>query len=84
MTRVVSIWMDGLRGQILDKKLDFEGNVQKSKKMSENLINRLKKRRYIKSTLGGCIVEEKNNFILISKELKIRNSTRKMLYQPKI
>jgi hypothetical protein len=28
--------------------------------------------------LGGCIVEEKDNFILISKELKIR----KMQYQP--
>jgi len=43
----------------------------RSKKIS-NLIERLKKSKFTKSTLGGCIVEEKNNFILISKELKIR------------
>ena len=43
-----------------------------------NLINRLKKNRFIKSTLGGCVVQEKDNFILISRELKIR----KMTYQP--
>ncbi len=43
-----------------------------------NLINRLKKTNFIKSTLGGCIVEEKNNFILISKESRVR----KMSYQP--
>ena len=43
-----------------------------------NLISRLKKTKFIKSTLGGCIVEEKNNFILISRERKIR----KMSYQP--
>ena len=40
-----------------------------------NLIGRLKKDKLTKSTLGGCIVESKNNFILISKELKIRNKT---------
>ena len=43
-----------------------------------NLINRVKKNKFNKSTLGGCIVEEKNNFILISKESKIR----KVSYQP--
>jgi len=43
-----------------------------------NLINRAKKNKFNKSTLGGCIVEEKNNFILISKESKIR----KVSYQP--
>ena len=42
-----------------------------------NLINRMKKSKFTKSTLGGCIVEEKDNFILISKELK----TRKMSYR---
>ena len=42
-----------------------------------HLINRLKKDKFIKSTLGGCIVEKKDNFILISKELKMR----KMPYQ---
>ena len=42
-----------------------------------NLINRVKKNKFTKSTLGGCIVEEKDNFILVSKELKIR----KMSYQ---
>ena len=42
-----------------------------------NLINRLKKNGFAKSTLGGCIVEDKDNFILISKELRIK----KMTYQ---
>ena len=37
-----------------------------------NLIERLKGRKFIKSTLGGCIIEEKDNFILISKESKVR------------
>jgi len=40
-----------------------------------NLINRLKKNKFSKSTLGGCIVEEKDNSILISKELKIRKAS---------
>jgi tRNA(Ile)-lysidine synthase len=40
-----------------------------------NLINRLKKNKFAKSTLGGCIVQEKDNFILISRELKIRKAT---------
>ena len=45
-----------------------------------SLINRLKSKKFTKSTLGGCIVEIKDNFILISKEQKIR----KMLYhQPR-
>ena len=37
MAGVVSIWMDGLRGQILDKKHDFEGKVQKIPKPPESL-----------------------------------------------
>ena len=37
-----------------------------------NLINRLKSDKFAKSTLGGCIIEKKDNFILISKELKKR------------
>ena len=48
----------------------------RSKKVM-SLIDRVKKDGFSKCTLGGCIVEEKNNFILISKELKIK----KMLYQ---
>jgi len=43
-----------------------------------NLIKRMKRNKFLKSTLGGCILEQKDNFILISKELK----TRKVLYQP--
>ena len=43
-----------------------------------NLINRVKKNKFSNSTLGGCIIEKKENFILISKESK----TRKMSYQP--
>jgi len=43
-----------------------------------NLIGRAKKNKFNKSTLGGCIIEKKDNFIVISKEEKIR----KMAYQP--
>jgi hypothetical protein len=43
-----------------------------------NLINRLKGNNFTKCTLGGCILEEKNSFIMISKEVKIK----KMRYQP--
>ena len=43
----------------------------RSKKVA-NLITRLKKDKFSKSTLGGCIIEEKDNFILISKEPKVR------------
>ncbi|MDA9676769.1 tRNA lysidine(34) synthetase TilS [bacterium] len=42
-----------------------------------SLIDRLKKNKFNKSTLGGCIVEKKDNFILISKEIK----TKKMQFQ---
>jgi tRNA(Ile)-lysidine synthase len=44
-----------------------------------NLIGRLKKDKFAKSTLGGCIVEEKDNFISISKEFKMK----KIQYQLK-
>ena len=40
-----------------------------------NLIGRLKKRKFIKSTLGGCILEEKDNFISVSKELRVKKTT---------
>ena len=33
-----------------------------------NLINRLKKDNYKKSTLGGCIIEKKDDYVLIFKE----------------
>ena len=36
-----------------------------------NLINRVKKAKFKKSTLGGCIIEKKDNFIIISKEQRI-------------
>jgi len=37
-----------------------------------NLINRLKKSKFNKSTLGGCVVEKQNNSIFISKELNVK------------
>jgi len=49
----------------------------RSKKVID-LIVRLKKSKYNKSTLGGCIIEQRDNFIIISKETK----TRKTSYQP--
>tara|TARA_B100000029_G_C17500197_1_gene932379 strand:- start:404 stop:1456 length:1053 start_codon:yes stop_codon:yes gene_type:complete len=33
-----------------------------------SLINRLRKTKYSKSTLGGCIIEKKDGFFLVSKE----------------
>ena len=33
-----------------------------------NLIHRIKSKNYKKSTLGGCVVDKKNSFILISRE----------------
>ena len=33
-----------------------------------NLINRLKKANYKKSTLGGCVIEKKDDYVLIFKE----------------
>ena len=49
----------------------------RSKKIM-NLIDRVKKNKFTKSTLGGCIVEESGSFILVSKEPKLK----KMSYQP--
>tara|TARA_Y100000590_G_scaffold429930_1_gene543021 strand:- start:157 stop:1227 length:1071 start_codon:yes stop_codon:yes gene_type:complete len=35
-----------------------------------NLLNRVKKTSYAKSTLGGCIIEKNDNFLTITKEEK--------------
>ena len=35
-----------------------------------NLINRVKKINFKKSTLGGCVIDRRDNFISISKEEK--------------
>ena len=43
-----------------------------------NLINRVKKDKFNKSTLGGCVIEKKDSFISISKEVKIK----KVSFQP--
>ena len=40
-----------------------------------NLIKRLKENKFTKSTLGGCIIEEKENFIVIWKEPKLRKTS---------
>ena len=37
-----------------------------------NLINRLKKTKFKKSTLGGCVIEKNNDIVSISKELGIK------------
>jgi len=42
-----------------------------------NLISRLKGKKFDKCTLGGCIVEDVDNFISVSKEQKVK----KMLHQ---
>jgi tRNA(Ile)-lysidine synthase len=48
-----------------------------------NLITRLKSDNFNKSTLGGCTIEYKDNFILVSKELKISKKIKKTSYQPR-
>ena len=35
---------------------------------NRSLINRIKSNNFTKSTLGGCIVDRKDNFISITKE----------------
>jgi tRNA(Ile)-lysidine synthase len=50
-----------------------------------SLINRVKKTTFNKSTLGGCVIEKKDNLILISKEQRTKNkkntfSARKMTF----
>ena len=37
-----------------------------------NLIHRIKKSKFNKSCLGGCMIEQKDNFVSISKEQKVR------------
>ena len=46
-----------------------------------NLINRLKKDQTGRSTLGGCVIEKKNNVITIFKEVK-KQKVRKVPFQP--
>ncbi len=36
-----------------------------------DLINRIKQIKFNKSTLGGCVIEKKDGFVSISKELKV-------------
>ena len=38
-----------------------------------NLINRIKKNKYKKSTLGGCVIEKKDDFLVVSKEAKVKS-----------
>ena len=46
-----------------------------------SLINRLKKNKFSKSTLGGCVIEKKDNIITIFKETK-ELRIKKMHIQP--
>ena len=43
-----------------------------------NLIDRLKRSRFSKSTLGGCVIEKKDDFLLIIKEENVKKTS----YQP--
>ena len=45
----------------------------RSKKIM-NLISRIKKIKYEKSTLGGCVIEKKDNFLIISREAKVKKA----------
>ena len=46
-----------------------------------NLINRVKKNKFNKSTLGGCVIEKKDSFITIFKERK-EIKVKKIQFQP--
>ena len=37
-----------------------------------NLIDRIKKEKFSKCTLGGCIIEEKNSSVLVQKQSKVK------------
>mgnify|MGYP001206994078 CR=1 FL=1 len=39
-----------------------------------NLINRIKKNKFTKSTLGGCVVDKRDNLISITKEQKVKSA----------
>ena len=43
-----------------------------------NLIGRIKKNKFNKCTLGGCVIEKRNGFIAVLKEAKVK----KMSFQP--
>ena len=43
-----------------------------------NLIGFIKKKKYHKSTLGGCIIEKNDNFISISKEQKVKKMSMRL------
>ena len=49
----------------------------RSKKIM-NLIHCAKKTKFNKSTLGGCVIEKRDNFLLILKETKVKKAS----YQP--
>ena len=51
----------------------------KSKKVI-SLIERVKKNKFNKSTLGGCVIEKKDSFILISQEPRVKRAQ----FQPEI
>ena len=51
----------------------------KSKKVI-SLIERVKKNKFNKSTLGGCVIEKKDSFILISQETRVK----RVQFQPEI
>ena len=43
-----------------------------------NLIGRIKKNKFNKCTLGGCVIEKRNGFIVVLKEAKVK----KMSFHP--
>ena len=47
-----------------------------------NLIDRVRKAKFNKSTLGGCVIEKKDSYILISKELKVGKMAYQLQKQP--
>jgi len=49
----------------------------RSKKIM-NLINRIKRAKYYKSTLGGCVIEKKDNFLVISRESKVKKAAHQL------
>jgi len=43
-----------------------------------NLISRIKKSKYDKSTLGGCVIEKRDGFLIISKETKVKKTVHQL------
>ena len=51
-----------------NKLLKAKETINLRRKFTEKIINEIKKKMYLKVTLGGCIIKRVNQTVIISKE----------------